>query len=165
MPMFHHCGLTVGDIERSYAFYTELAGMKPWDQDAELKLPVAPTHERQVAASGAAITGSKNDAFGDLTHNRGATIKFAMLQASDGTFILQLVEYLTGRGARLDLDHSRAGSPHFSFFVVDVEDARSRALRHPHATVTSEIVAINPGMRSFYASDPDGVPVEFLQLG
>jgi catechol 2,3-dioxygenase-like lactoylglutathione lyase family enzyme len=164
MPRFHHCGLTVGDIERSYAFYTELAAMTPWDQDKELDLPDTPAHERHVAPNGAAVTMSKNDAFGELTHNPGATIRYAMLQSSDGGLILQLVEYLTGGGGRLELDHSRVGSLHLSFFVDDVDETRDRARRHPGATVTSDIVTINPGMRSFYANDPDGVPVEFLQL-
>jgi catechol 2,3-dioxygenase-like lactoylglutathione lyase family enzyme len=85
------------------------------------------------------------------------------LELPDG-FILQLIEYIEGGGPALELDHNRAGSPHLSVFVDDVEAKYQEILQHPGIEPVSSIIDIQPGMRSFYVHDPDGVPVEFLQL-
>jgi hypothetical protein len=33
-----------------------------------------------------------------------------------------------------------------------------------HVEAVSKVVQITPSMRSFYVADPDGVPVEFIEV-
>ncbi len=94
MAQLFHVGLTVKNLERSLAFYRDVAEM---------------TEEEHLEV--------RSKAFDTLTNNPGAALKVAHLTA--GTFMLQL---------------------------------------------TSGLVQIAPTMRSFYTEDPDGLPVEFLQL-
>jgi hypothetical protein len=53
---------------------------------------------------------------------------------------------------------------HFSFFVDDVDSKRAEIEQRGDVKVISDVVQITPSMRSFYVADPDGVPVEFLQV-
>jgi catechol 2,3-dioxygenase-like lactoylglutathione lyase family enzyme len=164
LPSFHHIGLTVADLDRSCDFYRTIVGMRPWDQDRELGLKAAPEHRPGSDSSGVSTIETSSEAFRTLTDNPEAVIRYVMLRSSDGALILQLVQYLNGAGSQLQLDHSKAGSVHMSFFVTDVDSARDAALRNPAATVRSEVIQINPSMRTFYVDDPDGVPIELLQL-
>ena len=133
-----HMGLTVSDLERSTAFYRDVAGMTA-------------IHEQDF----------RSDAFDALTHNPGAHIRIALLTA--GPFMLQLVEYLEGGGEALSLEHKHVGSPHLSFWVDDVAELFARLCHDPGAEVTSDLIEIAPGITSFYVLDPDGLPVEFAE--
>ena len=164
MPQFHHVGITVADLDRSCDFYRSVVGMRPWDQDRELALKPAPEHRPGSDSSGVSTIVTSSHAFRTLTHNPHAVIRYALLRSSDGALILQLVQYLDGGGGQLELDHSRVGSIHMSFFVADVDSARRAALQNATATVRSEVIQINPSMRTFYVDDPDGVPIELLQI-
>lgn len=139
MAELFHIGLTVKNIERSIAFYRDVAGMETGEYlEAESK------------------------AFDRLTNNQGAKLKVIHLTA--GTFMLQLIEYVAAGGTTLDLHHNNVGSPHMCFYVPDVEAKYQELKQRGDVTITSEIIQIAPTMRSFYTEDPDGVPVEFLQV-
>lgn len=140
MTGLFHVGLTVSDLDRSAAFYSRVAGM-------EVR----------------SVTEVESEAFGRLTGNPGARLRTALLGAGD--FHLQLVEYLAGGGAHLDLDHRHVGSPHLSFWVEDADARRRELLGEPGVRVTSELASVVPGIRSFYVADPDGVPVELIERG
>lgn len=133
-----HVGLTVADLDRSLAFYQEVAGMEV-----------------------ESLVELDSEAFGRLTANPGARLRTALL--TGGTFRLQLVEYLAGGGPGLSLDHRCPGSPHLSFWVDDAPGWRARLVARGDVVVTSEVEAVVPGMRSFYVADPDGVPVELIE--
>lgn len=139
MAELFHVGLTVKNLERSLAFYRDVVGMKE-----EGRFDV------------------KSEAFDTLTNNPGAQLKVAHLTA--GPFMLQLIEYVAAGGTTLDLHHNNIGSPHLSFYVPDVEAKYHEVRRRGDVRVTSGLVQITPTMRSFYTEDPDGVPVEFLQV-
>jgi catechol 2,3-dioxygenase-like lactoylglutathione lyase family enzyme len=141
MAELFHVGLTVKNLERSIAFYRDVAGMK---EEGERMLNVK----------------SKN--FEILTNNPGAELKVTHLTA--GPFMLQLIEYVASGGATLDLHHNNVGSPHLCFYVPDVEAKYKEVHQRGDVTITSGLVQIAPNMRSFYTEDPDGVPVEFLQV-
>lgn len=96
MTQLFHVGLTVKSLERSLAFYRDVAGM---------------TEGEHLEA--------RSKAFDTLTNNPGAALKVAHLTA--GAFMLQLIEYTAGGGSTLDLHHNNVGSPHMSFYVPDVE--------------------------------------------
>ncbi|HWW54200.1 MAG TPA: VOC family protein [Acidimicrobiales bacterium] len=134
-----HIGLTVSDLDRSITFYRDVAGM---------------------TAHGDAVDVD-SDGFGRLTDNPGAKLRTALLAA--GPVLIQLVEYTEGGGDRLSLDHRHVGSPHLSFWVDDVATLRDELARRGDVVITSDIEAVVPSIRSFYVSDPDGVPVEFIE--
>jgi catechol 2,3-dioxygenase-like lactoylglutathione lyase family enzyme len=134
-----HVGITVKDLERSLRFYRDVAGMKAGE-----------------------IFDGQSKEFDTLTNNPGARLRGVHLKA--GPFMLQLLEYKTGGGATLDLHHNNIGSPHLSFYVPDVESKYAELKQQGDVTITSGLVQIAPKMRSFYTEDPDGVPVEFLQI-
>ena len=161
---FHHVGFTVRDIERSFAFYRDVVGMAVWNQEDELD--VKPPEERRIetGATGVEISSVRSESFDRLTNNPGSEIKYLMLTSSDRKLVFQLIEYVAGGGPELELDHNRAGSMHFSFFVDDVDAKRSEIERRGDVKIISDVVRITPSMRSFYVSDPDGVPVEFLEV-
>jgi catechol 2,3-dioxygenase-like lactoylglutathione lyase family enzyme len=132
-----HVGLTVSDLDRSLGFYQGVAGLEVQS-----------------------VVDVDSEGFGRLTSNPGARLRTALL--SDGQFTLQLVNYLEGGGKPIRIDHRDPGAPHLSFWVEDVDSLYGN-LRETHVVVTSEIVEVIAGVRSFYVADPDGVPVEFIQ--
>jgi catechol 2,3-dioxygenase-like lactoylglutathione lyase family enzyme len=139
MAQLFHVGLTVKNLERSLAFYRDVAEMTEGEH-----LEV------------------RSKAFDTLTNNPNAGLKVAHLTA--GAFMLQLIEYTAAGGSTLDLHHNNVGSPHMSFYVPDVEAKYKEVQRRGDVKITSDLIQIAPNMRSFYTEDPDGLPVEFLQL-
>jgi len=136
-PRLDHVGLTVRDLDASTAFYRDVAGF-------------------EVVVARFATGGPW---FDTLTHNDGAAIEVAMLRL--GAVTLQLVEYRAGGAAAGPSGHERVGNVHLSLEVDDLDTARDRVRRSggdPTAVVDLPV----PGRRSFYATDPDGTPVEFV---
>jgi catechol 2,3-dioxygenase-like lactoylglutathione lyase family enzyme len=139
VAQLNHVGITVTDLEASLAFYCDLLGF-------ELGFRTRTTGEW----------------FDTLTNNAGADIEIAMLRLAE--FTLQLVQYHAARGEVLPLAHHNVGNPHLCIEVDDV-DARHRTITALGMHDPTPIVDImGTGMRSFYVHDPDGVPVELLQL-
>jgi catechol 2,3-dioxygenase-like lactoylglutathione lyase family enzyme len=139
MAELFHVGLTVKDLGRSLEFYRDVAGM----------------------AAGEVFDGQSQE-FDTLTNNPGARLRGVHLKA--GQFMLQLLEYKAGGGGMLEVHHNKIGSPHLSFYVPDVEAKYAEVKQRGNVTITSGLVQIARNMRSFYTEDPDGVPVEFLQI-
>jgi catechol 2,3-dioxygenase-like lactoylglutathione lyase family enzyme len=137
MSLVNHVGLTVSDIDSSVAFYAGVVGMTVQTR-----------------------TSSGGPWFDTLTGNDGAVIDVVMLRATD--VVLQLVQYLQGGNSEAMTGHSRVGNVHLCINVDDVEATRAAVVAA--GLPATPIVALPvPGMRSFYTSDPDGVPVELLQ--
>ena len=139
MADLFHIGLTVSDLDRSINFYRDVVGMTAHGDEVEVD----------------------SEGFGRLTANPGAKLRTALLSA--GPVLLQLVEYPEGGGEELALDHRHVGSPHLSFWVDDVPRLRDELVGRGDVVITSDVEAVVPGLRSFYASDPDGVPIEFIE--
>jgi catechol 2,3-dioxygenase-like lactoylglutathione lyase family enzyme len=163
MSRFHHMGITVSDIEASYRFYSEVVGMRVWDQEAELGTHNPNRKESASQTSEVTFVLSQSEAFDQLTDNPGSALKYVNLVMPNG-FVLQLIEYLEAGGAALELDHNRPGSPHLSIFVADAQAKFDEIQKRPDVEAVSPVVAIQPQMHSFYVRDPDGLPVEFLQV-
>ncbi len=136
MSSLNHIGLTVTDLERSIAFYRDVAGMTP-----------GRTNE----------TGGPW--FDRLTQNSGARIRVAHLTL--GTLTLQLVQYVAAGRPPLALHHASPGNPHLCINAPDLEQARRRALACESSFVSS-IETLPSNNRSFYVADPDGVMVELM---
>ena len=161
---FHHVGITVSNLEKSYAFYRQVLGMTFWDQEKALGTePSEGRIDEKAADADVTFHSLRSEAFDELTANPGSEFKYVNLTSNDG-FVLQLIQYTAAGGGTLELDHNRVGSPHMSFFVDDVAKAFDECTAMDGVEVVSGLVDIGPNMRSFYTRDPDGVPVELLEV-
>jgi catechol 2,3-dioxygenase-like lactoylglutathione lyase family enzyme len=133
-----HIGLTVSDLLTTLEFYTSVLG-----------LTVEYLQEEQ----------SKD--FDRLTANSGTHVRVAW--ATDGAVVLQFIEYLAGGGGAAKLSHRRVGTPHLSFYVDDVDAAYARLAARGDIELPDSVTDIGEHGRSFYVTDPDGVPVELWQ--
>ncbi len=138
MAKLSHVGLTVKNLERSIAFYRDVIGLK---EGKRLEL--------------------KSEVYRTYTRNPAAHIKFTYMTSDN--FTLQLIEYVGGGGAALDLSHNRVGCPHLAFRVPDAEAKFREIQQRGDSEVISEIVQLSPRSRNFYAKDPDGILIEFSQ--
>jgi catechol 2,3-dioxygenase-like lactoylglutathione lyase family enzyme len=137
MARLSHIGLTVTNLERSLAFYRDVAGMN----------------------EGAVLEGENRASGTPFTEN--ARMKMVHLIA--GTFVLQLIEYVPARGGGRDLRQENVGSTHISFYVPDVEAKYNEVKARGDVKITSPLNSMGSSLRGFYTEDPDGIPVEFVQ--
>jgi catechol 2,3-dioxygenase-like lactoylglutathione lyase family enzyme len=135
----NHVGVTVTDLDASLAFYCEVVGF-------ELSLR----------------TRAGGEWFDTLTRNDGADIEIAMLRLGD--FTLQLVQYHRSGGGVLPLAHHNIGNPHLCIEVDDVDERHRQITASARHDPTPVVDIMGTGIRSFYVHDPDGVPVELLQM-
>jgi catechol 2,3-dioxygenase-like lactoylglutathione lyase family enzyme len=139
-----HFGFTVGNLERSLEFYHGLLGLK-----------LLGVMER------------KGEEISRIVGLPGACLKIAFLELSDSAGIaLELIEYVSPRGNRVDPRPCNAGVGHLCFKVDDLQSAfaalsrKGVRFRSDPVEVTS---GINKGARTVYFSDPDGIPLEMFQ--
>ena len=138
--MLLHVGLTVTDMTASVTFYRDVVGM---------------TVKSEFVGH--------NDWFDELTDNPGAELSVTHLRLGD--YELQLIEYLAGgHGESAEIAHNRVASPHMCFLVTDVDAKFTELTERGDVSITSDVTDIAAGARSFYVADPDGVPVEFVQI-
>lgn len=153
---FNHVGLTVSSLEASYDFYIRVVGLVPFGA-AGRGAATART------ASGFEVLETASPELGELTNNPGSALRCTFVQSPDGRLVLQLVEYVVGREKPIEPGHSRPGSPHISLYVDDAARRFAAAQASAPQAVASGLVDITPTMRSFYLTDPDGVPVELIE--
>lgn len=141
----HHVGITVGDIDRSLAFYTRLLGgdpQGPWDRSG-------PGVDR--------VTGYP-----------GVVVRQAFVTTGEGgpdATVVELLQYLGGSETVLDPDNGHVGAAHVALTVADL-DATLVRLRSEGVVVVGEpIVCSAPlaGYRAVYVLDPDRVRVELME--
>lgn len=137
----HHVSYSVGDIDRSIAFYTGLG----------FKL----LQRRRDVESGY---------FRRIVGVPDAIVHLAMLSMDDGQR-LELIEYVQPRGADLDKANPNIGSTHLCLVTDDIEADAAR-MRAAGVRFKSEIVLVdegpNTGSRAVYCLDPDGYTVELF---
>jgi catechol 2,3-dioxygenase-like lactoylglutathione lyase family enzyme len=143
---FHHFSISCSEADRSIAFYRDNFGMEP-------------ISDRVVEASGyvEAVTGVA-----------GARVRIVHLRGYG--FNLELLEYMEPRGDRRAREPNHSGSAHLCF-IVDDADAVCEKLREAGVKVRSrdgrpQIVTGGPndGGKCVYLEDPDGNPVELVEL-
>lgn len=143
-----HVSFTVGDIDRSIAFYCDLLGMELITRQDQCN----PYTEKLVAMP-------------------GADLKVAMLRipgwpAGPSRHHLELVEYVAPRGVKADVRTNNVGAPHLAFVVADIhaEYARLSAAGVRFKSDPVEIVAgVNTGGWTVYLLDPDDITLEISQ--
>jgi len=139
----NHTGFTVSDVERSISFYRDLLGLE--------LLSLA---ERDAAFS-EKISGVP-----------GARMKTAYLKTPDG-HRLELIQYLSPPGMRLDTRTNNVGSGHLALNVQDLRALHAR-LKSKGVPFKSDPLEIpggpNKGNLAVYCTDPDGITLELIQL-
>jgi catechol 2,3-dioxygenase-like lactoylglutathione lyase family enzyme len=135
----HHVAISVSDIDRSIAFYTEALGME---------LTVAPFTLAQPDLEEIMDTEQLDG---------------RMCLVSGGGVTLELFEFVSPRPAPpADPFISRRGFTHFGFTVDDIEAEHAR-LSARGVKFLSRIMTFQPTYRAVYGKDPDGNVFELLQ--
>jgi catechol 2,3-dioxygenase-like lactoylglutathione lyase family enzyme len=138
-------GMTVGHMERSIGFYSEVLGFE--------KL------------SDAVVSGDEYDRLLGLFGLRMRVVRMRL-----GDEVIELTEYLKPRGRPIPVD-SRSDDRWFQHIAIIVSDmdrayARVREHRVEHVSPAPQrLPDWNPsagGIRAFYFKDPDGHPLEIL---
>lgn len=135
---------TVDDLDRTFAFYRDVIG-----------LPVAREPGERSAS----------ERLQRLTDTRGASLRSAQLQIP-GTGVGLLLTEFSGIDRRAFTP--RNSDPGASTLVVTVRDldtmlASARTFGSPVVTAGGEPMALGPGMRSVFITDPDGFYIEIVQ--
>jgi catechol 2,3-dioxygenase-like lactoylglutathione lyase family enzyme len=138
----HHVGITVGDIERSLTFYTALLGgerLGPWER-----------------------SGPRID---EVTGYPGVVVRQAFVRATEGTAVVELLQYVGGSPVVLDPDNGHVGAAHVALTVADLDAVLARLRTDGVPVVSDPIVCSAPlaGYRAVYVLDPDRVRVELLE--
>ena len=139
----NHVGLTVTDLERSIAFYTEV-----------LECEVVMRQEKQGGYL-AAIVGYPD-----------VDVKMAHLRLPGSELRLELFEYRSPRSALRDLQPRNVGNAHVCFVASDLDKLYERLVERGVDTFSPPVqvdTGANKGGVSLYLHDPDGITVEVFQ--
>ena len=136
-----HVSFTVSDLEKSLHFYRDLLGFRV---------------EMEVERSGPDVEG--------ITGIRGSRLKIGFLTL-DG-FTLELIQYVSPIGERLDLRTNNVGCAHVAFYVKDMGKAydflSSKGIRFKSRPNEAKAGAFAGG-KVVYLLDPDGITLELIQ--
>lgn len=136
----NHISFTVSDLEKSIDFYSNIIGLKLIDKS-----------ERDGHFS-EQVTGIK-----------GAHLLIAYMKGPNCS--IELIQYLSPKGKKLDTSSNNIGSAHVCFIVKDF-DKMVKNLKENHvkfAGVPSIIPAgPNKGRKVLYFKDPDSNTLEFF---
>jgi catechol 2,3-dioxygenase-like lactoylglutathione lyase family enzyme len=146
IPGSHHFELSTQDPERAIAFYRDVFGM-------EL------VSDREVEAGGFVE---------QVTGVPGARVRIVHLRGYGFNF--ELLHYLEPGGDTRAREPNHTGSGHLCFITDDL-DADCERLRSLGVKIRSKdgrpiavVGGPNDGGKALYAEDPDGNPVELVQL-
>jgi len=139
LRLVNHIGLTVTDLDASADFYRDIVGF------------------REVRRS---TTSSKFEWMDVLFRVKGAELQVVVLAGDD--MALQLVKHVGTPGEPAKVGHTNAGTLHLCINVDDIDAKREQVLATGKYDPTPIVEQNMPGVRSFYVTDPDGIPVEFL---
>ncbi len=139
----NHTSFTVSDVERSVAIYRYLQGFKL------MSLAERPRGYAEIA-----------------TGIPGAHLKVAYLEAPGG-HRLELVQYLSPPGVKLDTRTNNVGSAHLAFNVDDLrqmyKELKAKGVRFKGEPI--EVPAgPNKGNLMVYMLDPDDFTLELIQI-
>ena len=165
-PTVHHAGLTVSDLDRAVAFYTETFGLTVVDEFAvggdafadAVDVAGASASFAHLAATDSPVGDDPSDptAAGDDPTAAGDD----PTAAGDGTRI-ELVEYAPAGDPTGATALNRPGAAHVALAVDDVESF--------HASLDADVETLSPprttesGTTISFVTDPDGHLVEVLE--
>lgn len=133
----HHMGLTVSDLDRSVAFYTQFG----FEVTARIE------EEGREVEEGVGVDGAK--------------LRVALLESDSSR--LELIQYLEPGGGPKPLPNNGTGAAHLCVEVDDVDSAYEE-LQAAGIDFFSAPITHESGIRWVYCRDPDGVTTELLQV-
>jgi catechol 2,3-dioxygenase-like lactoylglutathione lyase family enzyme len=146
IPGLHHFSIACSDADRSIAFYRDLFGLQ---LVSDREVPKGGFVERVTGVEGARVR---------IVHLAGHGVNF------------ELLEYEEPRGDVRAREPNHTGSAHLCFVTDDIE-ADTERLRAAGVRVWSQdgrpqavSGGPNDGGACVYLEDPDGNPVELVQL-
>jgi catechol 2,3-dioxygenase-like lactoylglutathione lyase family enzyme len=144
MPILHHTGLTVADLDRSLHFWRDAMGMEVLFQ--------------QEKAGGylEAIVGEP-----------GAHVRMAHLAFGGEGPRIELFQYLAPSGGQHRLRPADVGFAHVCVACDDLDERLERLIAaggRPFSKPVEVDTGVNRGGRSVYLRDPDGHVVELERL-
>jgi glyoxylase I family protein len=143
MPMLHHTGLTVSDLQRSLQFWRDALGMEVLFE------------QEKVGGYIEAIVGEPG------AHVRMAHLAFG----GDGTRI-ELFEYVAPTGGRHIQRPADVGFSHVCVACDDLDERLERLVAAGGAAFSKPVevdTGVNRGGRGVYLRDPDGHVVELFE--
>lgn len=136
-----HFSFTVSDLERSIRFYRDLIGF-------EVK--------NEVERSGPDVEG--------ITGMPGAKLRIGFLTMDELT--LELIQYISPVGGKLDLKTNNVGCAHLAFYVGDIEKAydflSAKGVRFKSKPNQAKAGPFTGG-KVVYLLDPDDITLELIQ--
>lgn len=137
----NHTSFTVSDLQKSLQFYQDVLGLE-----------VISLAERD------------NEFSSKVSGVNDAKMNIAYIKAGSGA--IELIEYVSGKGQRLDTTPSNTGSAHVCFNIKDF-DKWMEHLKINHVTLRGEVCIVpagpNKGRKVVYAADIDGNNLEFIE--
>jgi len=139
-PAYNHVCLTVGNLDRSVAFYERFFGLKPVRRD--------------TVHSGPRVSKMTGVAEGEL---QAAFV-------SDGEFVLELIQFLgksPGPAAARPANH--VGTAHLGFVCEDVRAAHAAWSAEGVRFMCEPQYSVKRDRWSAMLRDPDGIMIELLE--
>ena len=141
LKMVNHTSFTVSDLDHSLKFYTEMLGMEM------ISLADRPQEFCEK------VTGIP-----------GAKMKIAYVKGAD--YNIELIQYLSPPGKKLDTSTNNVGSAHLCFIVDNMmemyRDLSSKGV-HFRGQPVSIPAGPNKGGLVVYLTDPDDNNLEFVE--
>lgn len=145
---FWHVSFTVSNLEQSVQWYTEVLGLE------------YVRGQEQANEYTAKLVGFPH------VHLKVAQLRVPGAAVPRSAHHIELVEYVTPRGAEIPLETNRTGVGHWAFQVDDLLATyeRLKALGVTFKSTPNYITAgVNKGGYSVYFTDPDGITLELVQ--
>ena len=137
----NHISFTVSDLDASVCFYRDVLGLE-----------CISLAERDEEFS-SAVTGIP-----------GVQMRIAYMKAANCS--VELIQYVSGQGAKLDTATNNPGSAHVCFNVCDY-DAWMQRMEENHVRMCGALCYVpagpNKGKRVCYMLDNDGNHLEFIE--
>ena len=140
----HHTGYTVSDLDRSLVFYRDILGCE-----------VIATQEKQGGY------------LAEIVGYPGAHVRMAHLRAGGGEHVIELFEYLSPLGQRVEIEPRNIGASHLCFLVDDLQAVYEQLVEQGVTSFVSPPIEVDTGINTggfgIYLRDPDGIIVEIFQ--
>lgn len=140
----HHTSLAISDGEASLRFYRDGLGLRVVNDVEE-----------------------KGERLSRQVQLEDACNRLIWLATTEGETLVELLEYKNPRGKAFTLNCADIGAPHISFLVDDIGETYQRLVQMGYRPTTEPLPVdetTQPGARTVYFYDPDGIVVELFQI-